>query len=537
MTERTHNSENLVLRHRGRWGALSLLLLSCAEAPAPEPNNPGNRRPVADEQPDDATQEPVAIKNPISEARLPAWVQETRGPKRRLLREIQQAILQEKGELAHLRPTSPSVPEIHSRLARAQLELLWGTFDEKDQPAEKEKIERAALGQAIKHLEEAVKGKADRSLLVYELGLTHEIAGDLEEAREAYREVAEATPPAEEKLLATFGLAFLEEQRTSAGARAKKNAVSGYLKILVAADTSGPPNEKRPIILVTIERVRALEPDAWQRYILERQETARQGEQQDTQKRLWAETEAALTNIAQKRYLIGQAKQIRSTPALAVATKRQEAEAAQLEETSYCPKRFEFIQAFGKSEFDKLAQNLCTSTPPVSRPPGSDNEVKLTKECKAVLALPCIPPSKKPGGCSPLAYGPSMQAYPGQSPPYAFSSKSKDLDGDGVPEIEVSYATSVTSSGMTVLKKTPDAWECFRVVYEGTAGGMTLRSTKTNGWFDVELSFMLLQDTGRGSGVVLMTFDGTQYKFTKALSCSGTPDPSACEALIMGQAP
>jgi hypothetical protein len=74
------------------------------------------------------------------------------------------------------------------------------------------------------------------------------------------------------------------------------------------------------------------------------------------------------------------------------------------------------------------------------------------------------------------------------------------------------------------------------VVYEGPAGGLTLRSTKTNGWFDVVLSFVLLQDSGRGGASVLMTFDGTRYRFRKAISCSGTPDPGACEELIMGQA-
>ena len=116
--------------------------------------------------------------------------------------------------------------------------------------------------------------------------------------------------------------------------------------------------------------------------------------------------------------------------------------------------------------------------------------------------------SRAEAKCDPLEFVSPQEAYVDQPKPYGTSQEIPDLDGDGKPEIEVDYATSMTSFGMTILKRTGDS-SCFVAVYSGPGSSVKPRSTKVHGWLDVDVGFdSYFPKSGRGYGVVHMTYDG-----------------------------
>ena len=100
-----------------------------------------------------------------------------------------------------------------------------------------------------------------------------------------------------------------------------------------------------------------------------------------------------------------------------------------------------------------------------------------------------------------------------------------DLDGDGRPEILVDYPTSATSSGVTLLQRIDHA-SCFAVLYSGSGGGLVPRKSRTSGRLDLELGLRILTDSGWGGARVLLTFDGTKYRWKEVLNCSSMAEPN-----------
>ena len=128
--------------------------------------------------------------------------------------------------------------------------------------------------------------------------------------------------------------------------------------------------------------------------------------------------------------------------------------------------------------------------------------------------------SRAEAKCDPLEFVSPQEAYVDQPKPYGTSQEISDLDGDGKSEIEVDYATSMTSVGMTILKRTGDS-SCFVAVYSGPGSNVKPRSTKSHGWFDVDVGFdSYFPKAGRGYGVVHMTYDGIKYRWKEAIQCA-----------------
>lgn len=142
--------------------------------------------------------------------------------------------------------------------------------------------------------------------------------------------------------------------------------------------------------------------------------------------------------------------------------------------------------------------------------------------------------------CDPLEFVSPNEAYVEQPRPYGRVSDSADLDGDGHLEVEVHYPTSETSVGLTLLKRTNDA-ACFATIYRGPGTVVTPRKSKSNGWLDVELSFGILTNSGRGYGTVTMKFDGAKYRWGKTVGCESWPDTGAkvdgCEEIVREEDP
>lgn len=115
-----------------------------------------------------------------------------------------------------------------------------------------------------------------------------------------------------------------------------------------------------------------------------------------------------------------------------------------------------------------------------------------------------------------------------------------DLDGDGRTDVAVTYNTSMTSRGVTILRRTGDR-TCFTEVYSGTGFGVSLKPQTTRGWRDIELVFEPLTSQGRGIACVRAAFDGTKYRWAKALSCSDITGKdlsrSECEEIMTSYDP
>jgi hypothetical protein len=96
-----------------------------------------------------------------------------------------------------------------------------------------------------------------------------------------------------------------------------------------------------------------------------------------------------------------------------------------------------------------------------------------------------------------------------------------DLDGDGVPEISVVYNETERTMATTILKK-HDPGECFTVAYAGRGLISKVRSTRTNGWLDLELT-VGARDPAKGftlgGATVVATFDGSRYVWSRNLGC------------------
>lgn len=112
-----------------------------------------------------------------------------------------------------------------------------------------------------------------------------------------------------------------------------------------------------------------------------------------------------------------------------------------------------------------------------------------------------------------------------------------DLDGDGVPEIAVNYNETARTMAITILKS-HDTGECFTVAYAGRGQISNVRSTRTNGWRDLELS-VGARDPAKGftigGATILATFDGSQYVWSRNLGCKymeGKLPTKLCEELV-----
>jgi hypothetical protein len=139
-------------------------------------------------------------------------------------------------------------------------------------------------------------------------------------------------------------------------------------------------------------------------------------------------------------------------------------------------------------------------------------------------------PPQPPPKCDPVAFVAPAEGYVGQDEPYGTAQEIDDLDGDGTKEIAVSYPTSRTSNGVTIISPTKDRY-CYRKVYEGEGSYSSARATKTNTYRDIELSVDVMLPQSRGWARVLLAYDGSTYRWKETLKCdsvSGPVPPSTC---------
>ena len=112
-----------------------------------------------------------------------------------------------------------------------------------------------------------------------------------------------------------------------------------------------------------------------------------------------------------------------------------------------------------------------------------------------------------------------------------------DLDGDGVPEIVVSFPASYTERGLLVMKKVA-APACFTLLYEGVGEGAGRRKTKTRGFSDLSILMVPITSHGRGSAMAIATYDGKRYHLDRVEKCAGTDGKqlpaSACNGILAG---
>lgn len=113
----------------------------------------------------------------------------------------------------------------------------------------------------------------------------------------------------------------------------------------------------------------------------------------------------------------------------------------------------------------------------------------------------------------------------------------EDLDGDGVPEIVVSFPASYTERGILVLKKVP-APACFQQLYLGVGDGAGGRKTKTKGLVDLSVVMTPLTSNGRGIALAIAKYDGKRYRLTSVEKCAGIDGKKLpakeCNAILAG---
>jgi hypothetical protein len=127
------------------------------------------------------------------------------------------------------------------------------------------------------------------------------------------------------------------------------------------------------------------------------------------------------------------------------------------------------------------------------------------------------------------------------SPPYfdwPHQTEKLDLSGVGKKAVVVTYSTAATAIGTTILAPTGGA-SCFRQVYadEQTYGVRRL-STRTHGWNDLALSVgFLSRHGGRGAASIVATYDGTQYRWSRVLTCGMLLPASECREEMAARGP
>lgn len=113
----------------------------------------------------------------------------------------------------------------------------------------------------------------------------------------------------------------------------------------------------------------------------------------------------------------------------------------------------------------------------------------------------------------------------------------EDLDGDGVPEIVVSFPASYTERGILVLKKVP-APACFQQLYLGVGDGAGGRKTKTKGLVDLSVVMTPITSNGRGLAMAIAKYDGKRYRLTSVEKCAGIDGKKLpakeCNAILAG---
>ena len=144
------------------------------------------------------------------------------------------------------------------------------------------------------------------------------------------------------------------------------------------------------------------------------------------------------------------------------------------------------------------------------------------KASASVVPAPTVTPVAPM--CDPVAFVAPLPGYTGQDEPYGTSREIDDLDGDGTKEIAVSYPTSRTSNGVTVLSPTGDS-SCYRKLYEGEGSFAKARDSKTSKYRDIELSVDVMLPQSRGWARVLLTYNGSTYRWKETLKCDSVSGP------------
>jgi hypothetical protein len=195
------------------------------------------------------------------------------------------------------------------------------------------------------------------------------------------------------------------------------------------------------------------------------------------------------------------------------------------------------------------APTSTTSTIPSATSPGLDDPRSVPDGVEGLPPPLTSPTSPTPAG-SIASAGPSS-AVPARcppatalAPPNAFAddgipdaeeSPLADLDGDGRPEVQVSYPASFQERGTLVLERLPPP-SCFRVLYDGVGASAAPRKTKSLGRIDLSLFLTPITSRGRGSAIGVARFDGQVYRLHHLEGCrglDGTPIPRReCAELV-----
>ncbi len=131
------------------------------------------------------------------------------------------------------------------------------------------------------------------------------------------------------------------------------------------------------------------------------------------------------------------------------------------------------------------------------------------------------PPPLPPGACpAAVSKAPESPFKDDDSVPGPAELPIEDLDGDGVPEIVVSYAASYTERGILVVKKVA-APTCFEVLYQGVGEGAGGRKTKTKGFADLSVLMLPITSNGRGMAMAIGKWNGKRYRLERVEKCAG----------------
>jgi hypothetical protein len=95
-----------------------------------------------------------------------------------------------------------------------------------------------------------------------------------------------------------------------------------------------------------------------------------------------------------------------------------------------------------------------------------------------------------------------------------------DLDGDGAPELMVSFPASYTERGLLILKPVPYP-VCFQVLYDGVGEGVGIRRSFSKGHADLSIFFRPITSNGRGTALAVARFHDGSYRLSGVERCAG----------------
>lgn len=182
---------------------------------------------------------------------------------------------------------------------------------------------------------------------------------------------------------------------------------------------------------------------------------------------------------------------------------------------------------------ETVASRSAEPPPPPAAPASASASTQVT-----VAAASSGPPALPPGACpAAISKAPESGFKDDDGVPGPAELPIEDLDGDGVPEVVVSYPASYTERGVLVVKKVA-APACWQILYQGVGEGAGGRKTKTKGLADLSVLMLPITSNGRGMAMAIAKYDGKRYRLTSIEKCAGIDGKKLpakeCNAILAG---